>query len=101
MQDEDRGQGRLRIDRNSYLEVQDRPGSQRSGRTDRRRRKGSQQSRVPGGTPTSIVSHPGARADPETTGASFPVAIPILGGTRTSSKAWSKAYKSEADDPRI
>ena len=39
VQDEDRGQGRLRIDRNSYLEVQDGPGSQRSGRTDRRRRK--------------------------------------------------------------
>ena len=39
MQDEDRGQGRLRIDRNSYLEVQDGPGSQRSGRTDRRCRK--------------------------------------------------------------
>ena len=35
------------------------------------------------------------------TRASFPIAIPILGGTRTSSKAWSKAYKSEADDPRI
>ena len=101
VQDEDRGQGRLRIDRNSYLEVQDGPGSQWSGRTDRRRRKGSQRSRVPGGTPTSIVSHPGARTDPETTGASFPIAIPILGGTRTSSKAWSKAYKSEADDPRI
>ena len=48
-----------------------------------------------------IVSHPGARTDPETTGASFPIAIPILGGARTSSKAWSKAYKSEADDPRI
>ena len=39
MQDEDQGQGRLRIDRNSYLEVQDGPGSQRSGRTNRRRRK--------------------------------------------------------------
>ncbi|KAH9977481.1 hypothetical protein BJV77DRAFT_967945 [Russula vinacea] len=39
VQDEDRGQGRLRIDRNSYLEVQDGPGSQRSGRTDRQRRK--------------------------------------------------------------
>ena len=39
VQDEDRGQGRLRIDRNSYLEVQDGPGSQRSGQTDRRRRK--------------------------------------------------------------
>ena len=101
VQDEDRGQGHLRIDRNSYLEVQDGPDSQRSGQTDRRRRKGSQRSRVPGGTPTSIVSHPGARTDPETTGASFPVAIPILGGARTSSKAWSKAYKSEADDPRI
>ena len=80
VQDEDRGQGRLRIDRNSYLEVQDGPGSQRSRRTDRRRRKGSQRSRVPGGTPTSIVSHPGARTDPETTGASFPVVIPIIRG---------------------
>ena len=39
VQDEDQGQGHLRIDRNSYLEVQDGPGSQRSGRTDRRRRK--------------------------------------------------------------
>ena len=39
VQDEDRGQGRLRINRNSYLEVQDGPGSQRSGRTNRRRRK--------------------------------------------------------------
>ena len=101
VQDEDRGQGCLRIDRNSYLEVQDWPGSQRSGRTNWWRRKWSQRSWVPGGTPTSIVSHPGARTDPETTGASFPVVISILSGTRTSSKAWSKAYKSEANDPRI
>ena len=33
MQDEDRGQIHLRIDRNSHLEVQDGPGSQRSGPT--------------------------------------------------------------------
>ena len=33
VQDEDRGQVCLRIDRNSYSEVQDRPGSQRSRRT--------------------------------------------------------------------
>ena len=35
------------------------------------------------------------------TGASFPVAIPILSDIRLSSKALLKAYKSEADDPRI
>ena len=39
VQDEDRGHGRLRIDRNNYLEVQDGPGSQRSRQTDRQRRK--------------------------------------------------------------
>ena len=60
-----------------------------------------QRSRAPGGTLTSVVSHPGARTNPGTTRASFPVAIPILSGTQTSLKAWSKAYKSEANDPRI
>ena len=101
VQDEDWGQVHLRIDRNSYLEVQDRPGSQWSRWTDQRRKKWSQQSRVLDGTPTSIVSHPGARTNLGTTGASFPIAIPILGDTWLSSKALSKAYKSEADDLRI
>jgi hypothetical protein len=39
MQDKDRGQVRLRIDRNSHLEVQDGPGSQQSRPTDRQHRK--------------------------------------------------------------
>ena len=57
----------------------------------------------------SIVSHPGARTNLETTGASFPVVIPILGGTQLSSKGLvkglqvrgqqSKDLRSELSDP--